>query len=186
MSLKSYLMLTLTHLASSQFISANRHHVVRFQYVQFNSQMKRKKLINYVYLWFFTGQLPVSTKSYVSSKNNPFLKLNVKKKYYSVPLKKRKIFVFFQYLVKNLISKQITSEKKVWSFYRHYVNIDIPITIITHRTAFLQAKNNYFPRISLELRLQFSNSTAFEKLFLLRGLKILNPHQKIKNLEYHD
>jgi hypothetical protein len=44
-------------------------------------------------------------------------------------------------------------------------------------------KNTYFPNIPLALEFQFSNTTAFQKIFFLRALKILSPDPKVPGLD---
>lgn len=60
------------------------------------------------------------------------------------------------------------------------------MAILTQKTASLQAKNSYFPVIPLQLYFRFSKTTGFEKLFLLRALKILNTDQKVRLLDAID
>ena len=186
MSFKQYMMLSLKHIVSSQFLPANLDNVVRLKRVHVNIQTKKAKQINYFYLWFFTHQRPASFRFHLSKKNtsqNSIVKTKVKKQHLQVAIKKRKQYFFLQMLLKYLIIKQVTSETKIWTFSRHCVNVNIPTAILTHRTAGLQAKNNYFPIISLQIRFRFSQATAFEKLFLLRAFQILDSHQKLKGLE---
>ena len=54
---------------------------------------------------------------------------------------------------------------------------------LTQKTLPLQATNSYFPNIPLTLQFRFSYTTAFEKLFFLRALKLLSHDSKLKALD---
>jgi hypothetical protein len=54
---------------------------------------------------------------------------------------------------------------------------------LTQRTLSLQAANSFFPNIPLTLQFRFSYTTAFEKLFFLRSLKLLSREARVKALD---
>ena len=92
-------------------------------------------------------------------------------------------FSVIQEILFAIIAHQINYEKKIWNFQHQHIQILIPAAPLTRSTIFLQAKNSYFPNIPLSLHIKFSNTTAFQKLFILRALKILTSMQQIKNLD---
>ena len=186
MSFKQYTIVTLKHLVSSQFVSYDPNNIARVKRVRCNLEGKKGKQINYLYLWIFTHFLPTSFRLHSGHKNtssNPLLKIKVKKHRFQVAIKKRKQYFFLLKIVKFLITNQMSSESKNWTFYKHGLNVNIPTAILTYKTAALQAKNNYFPLIPFQLRFRFSRATAFEKLFLLRAFQILDLHQKLKSFD---
>ncbi len=54
---------------------------------------------------------------------------------------------------------------------------------LTQNTLALQGSNNYLSHIPLTLQFRFSCTTAFEKLFFLRALKVLSQDPKLKALD---
>ena len=186
MSLKQYTILTLKHLVSSQFLASRPDNVANVKRMWFTIQTKKIKQINYLYLWFFTYQLPASPRFRLVKTNASqiwMVKRKIRKQYLQVLIKKRKQYFFLQQLLKLIIAKQFSSEKRTWTLYQNCINVKIATAILTHQTAGLQTKNNYFPLIPLELRFRFSQATIFEKLFLLRAFQILSSRQKLKGLD---
>jgi len=54
---------------------------------------------------------------------------------------------------------------------------------LTKKTYLLQMKNTYFPTFALGFKFRFSNTTAFQKIFFLRALKVLSSTAKIPALD---
>lgn len=192
LTLKNYQRSFLTYILTSEFIYSATQDVARIKRFRLNIQTKKKKKINYFYLWLLTGQMPCSRKFYPSwrkkrkTSTNLVVKTKVKSNRLQVAIRSKNKFLIIQEILFTIISHQLNYEKKIWNFQHQHIQILIPSAPLTRSTVFLQAKNGYFPNIPLHLHIKFSNTTAFQKLFLLRALKILTSTQQIKNLDQID
>jgi len=100
-----------------------------------------------------------------------------------VKLKNKYLFSFLQNILWQIITKQTNAEKKVLVFEKLNVQLKMFAVPLTQKTLLLQATNNYWPNIPLTLQFRFSSTTAFEKLFFLRALKLLSHDSKLKALD---
>jgi hypothetical protein len=100
-----------------------------------------------------------------------------------VAVKSKNKFALLHESLMEIISKQISSERRAWRFKRHIVQVLIFSVPLTKSTSLLQMKNTYFPTFSMRLRFCFSNATAFQKVFFLRSLKVLSTRNKILALD---
>ena len=142
--------------------------------------------MHYFYLWLLTGRRPRSTKFNLSWKNSSqtnFLKTKPKRQRVDVRLKNRYLFSFLQDVLWQIITKQTNAEKKILVFKKLDVQLKMFAVPLTRNTFALQAANSYFPNIPLTLQFRFSCTTAFEKLFFLRALKLLSHASKLKALD---
>ena len=189
LTLKKYQRSFLTFILTSEFIYSATQDISQIKRLRLNIKTKKKKKINYFYLWLLTGQMPQSRKFHFSWKKkktstNEFVKTKVKSNLVQVAIRSKNKFLILQEILFAIIAKQINYEKKIWNFKHQHIQILIPAAPLTRSTIFLQAKNSYFPNIPLILYVTFSNTTAFQKLFILRALKILTSMQQIKNLDF--
>lgn len=189
LGLKQYQRTILPNVLTSQFLYSRLQDVPRIKRLRLNIQTKKSKNIHFLYLWLFTGKKPHSRKfnpSWKHSISNPLLKTKAKASRLQVAVRRKKICFLTHQILFQIISKQISQEKRVWRFQGRYIQAVIPAIPLTKATVFLQAKNSFFPNIPLTLHVQCSNATAFQKLFILRALKILSSEQKIKKLDMID
>jgi len=185
-SLKQYQNLIFKNILSSQFVYSTQQDITQLKRVRINIHTKKNKKIHYFYLWLLTGQIPYLRKFHSSTKKgsiNPLLRTKAKNHSLQVAVQPKKNLFLLAEILTSIISKQIIFEKKVWTFWNQNVRIMIPFTPLTRSTIRLQAKNSYFPYIPLAFNLQFKKATAFQRLFFLRALRIINKESQIKNLD---
>ena len=187
-TLKNYQRSFLTFILTSEFVYSATQDIAQIKRLRLYIKTKKKKKINYFYLWLLTGQMPHSRKFHLSWKRkktsaNEFVKTKVRSNCVQVAIHSKNKFSVIQEILFAIIAHQINYEKKIWNFQHQHIQILIPAAPLTRSTIFLQAKNSYFPNIPLSLHIKFSNTTAFQKLFILRALKILTSVQQIKNLD---
>ena len=87
------------------------------------------------------------------------------------------------YMSFQIIPSQNISEKKVLKLQKNKIDLIISHAPLTNRTMALKSKNGYIPDIPLIWRLTFSNSSLYQKIFILKHLRILNQDVKFKRLE---
>ena len=186
-NLKKYTSGIFQHLLTSQFIYATPENCIRLKRLRFKIQTRKLKKIHYMYLWLLTKRRPYLQKFHSSwkniSKNNP-LKIKMKTHCLNVTLKKKNNFAMLHKILIHMISKQTHSEKQVWTFDQHLLKVILFSVPLTQDTYLLQKKNTYFPQIPLTLIFYFSNTTAFQKLFFVRALRILSSLEKITSFRF--
>jgi len=185
-TLNQYKILTLDPILTSQFIYSTPEEIIKLKALRLELKSKKNQKLHFFYLWLLTGKLPYRRKfsSFLKIPSISFLKrIKTKIQYLEIKLKSRKKFFILSEILTQIISQQINSEKKVWTFQDQFVRSMIPFVPLTKGTFLLQPKNNYFLNLPLILQFQLSKSTAFQKLFFLRFLQILNSEQKIKSLD---
>ncbi len=182
----SYARWTLRNLFASQFLCSSPDSLVRIKRLHVNIQARKNKKIFYFYLWFLTKQHPYATRFNLAQKNlasNNFLQTKPKRQRLEVDIKNKNIFVFLHEILWQVIIKQTNAEKKVWSYQKLNLLINMYGVPLTQKTLMLQGSNNYLSYIPLKLQFRFSCTTAFEKLFFLRALKFLSQNPKLKALD---
>ena len=175
------------HLNTSQFVYATPESCLKLKNLLLKIQTKKQKKIHYMYLWLLTKRIPYSQKFHPSWKNtssNTLLKTKAKKHCLQVTLPSKNKFAVLYEILMQIISHQTNSEKKIWTFQQRHVQVQVFSVPLTKNTYLLQMKNTYFPNIPLKLQFQFSNTTAFQKLFFLRALKVLSPVSKNSALDF--
>ena len=185
-NLNAYVRGTLTNLFASQFLPSNPDSVLQLKRLYLIIQTKKTKKIHYFYLWLLTGQQPHSAKFNFSWKNtsaNQLVKTKAKRQRVQVSLPKKHHFRLLNDILWQIITKQTTAEKKVCTYQQLNVQLKIMAVPLTQKTLILQAFNSYFPNIPLWLQFRFSYTTAFEKLFFLRALKLFSSESKFKGLD---
>jgi hypothetical protein len=185
-TLKQYTQGIFQHLLSSQFVYPMPEEFVQLKRLRLKIQTRKQKKIHYMYLWLFTRKIPYLRKFRPSWKNtsrNILLKTKAKSHSLQVTISSKNKFAILYEILMQMISKQTNSEKQIWNFQHQNVQAMIFAVPLTERTYSLQMKNTYFPSIPLVFQFQFSNTTAFQKLFFLRALKILSPVSKIPALD---
>jgi hypothetical protein len=184
--LNQYKNLTLTPILTSHFIYSTPEEIINLKAFRLELKSKKNQKLHFFYLWLLTGRLPYRRKfsSFLKTPSiSLFKRVKTKIQYLQVKLKSRKKTFILSEILAQIISQQINSEKKVWTFQDQFVRTMIPFVPLTKGTFLLQPKNNYFLNLPLVLQFQFSKSTAFQKLFFLRFLQILASEQKIKGLD---
>lgn len=174
---------------TSQFIYSSLEDIPNLKRMDISIQTKKRKHIHFFYLWLLTGQIPYSRKFYPSWKNtgsNPLLRAKAKIHPLKVSVRPKNKCVLLHEILAQIISKQLSSEKHVWNFEKNQVQVIIPASPVTPSTNFLQAKNSYFPTIPLRLYFTWNRVSAFQKLMILRTLKILSPEPKVKGLDFRE
>ena len=158
----------------------------RIQAIRIQIQSKRRKNVYFFFLWLLTNQRPYARKFNRSQKTfvNSLLKTKPKLFHLHVQTFSKRIYVLLQQILFELISIQLNYEKRIWRFIDNCIEIKIPSVILTPRIATLFSTNNYFPEIPLKARLYWSRSSAFERIFFLRALKVLTSTQKITALDF--
>lgn len=181
-NLKKYTLGLWQYISTSQFIYMNPEKIIKLKRLSFRIETRKQKKIHFVYLWLLTKKIPYLKKFYPAWKNNSRNNLiKTKQKKYSLQVKistKNKFNLLYNILME-IISKQIHSEKKIWTFQADQVRVSLFSVPLTKNTVLLQIKNTYFPNIPMTLQFKFSKTTAFQKLFFLRSLKILSTFSKI-------
>jgi len=186
-TLKQYSLGVFQHLLTSQFVYRFCEDCTRFQRLELTISTRKQKKIHFMYFWLLTNTIPSVRKFHSSWKNasSTFL-VKAKAQTYCLQttmLPKNK-FAFLYEILMQIISTQTNSEKPIWTFHRRNVQVMISSVPLTRNTALLGMKNMYFPTIPLRFQFRFSKTTAFQKLFFLRGLKVLSPVPKYAGLDF--
>lgn len=184
--LKKYTNSILTNLLSSQFIYNDLNLLPRIQAIWVQIQSKRRKNVYFFFLWLLTNQRPYAHKFNRSQKTfvNSLTKTKPKLFRLNTQISSKRIYVLLQEFLFELISIQLNYEKKIWRFAGNCIEIKIPTVVLTQRISTLFSANNYFPEIPLKVRLYWSSSSAFERMFFLRALKVLTSTQRITALDF--
>ena len=182
----TYVRGTLSHLFASQFLPSHPDSILQLKRLYFIIQTKKTKKIHYLYLWLLTGQQPHSAKFNSSWKNTSpshLVKAKAKRQRVQISVSKKHHFRLLNDILWQIIAKQTTAEKKVCTYKQLNVQLKIMAVPLTPKTLILQALNSYFPNIPFWLQFRFSYSTAFEKIFFLRALKLFSSESKCKGLD---
>lgn len=188
-NLNTYVQGTLNHLFASQFLPSNPDSILKLKQFSLIIQTKKTKKIHYFYLWLLTGQQPHSAKFNFSQKNTAFnqgVKTKTKKQRVQTNLPQKRYFFLLNDILWHIIAKQTTAEKKICIFQQLNVHLKILVVPLTPKTFVLQTFNSYFPNIPFELQFRFSYTTAFEKLFFLRALKLFSSQPKWRSLDFFE
>jgi hypothetical protein len=184
--LKKYTNSILKNLLSSQFVYNDLNLLPRIQAIRIQIQSKRRKNVYFFFLWLLTNQRPYARKFNRSQKTfvNSLIKTKPKLFRLHSQMSSKRIYVLLQEFLFELISIQLNYEKKIWRFADNCIELKIPTVVLTQRISILFATNNYFPEIPLKVRLYWSRSSAFERIFFLRALKVLTSTQRITALDF--
>jgi hypothetical protein len=185
-TLKQYNLGVFQHILTSQFVYRLCEECTRLQRLRLKISTQKQKKIHYMYLWLLTKKTPSVRKFYPSWKNtssNILVKAKTKKYCLQVTMLPKDKFALLHELLMQMISKQTNSEKPIWTFHQHNIQVMVFAAPLTTNTALLGMNNMYFPTIPVVFQFRFSKTTAFQKLFFLRGLKLLSPTSKLGGLD---
>lgn len=178
LQLKQYTEKTLTHILSSQFIYSSIQEKPQLKKQQIFIQSSQQKKAHYLYLFLTTKQRPYAKKYYPSWKSAS-QKLNwVKSKPKSVSCQicfsKKTFYENMVYMLFKIIPSQTNSEQPILNSHAQALDLIIPYAPLTTRTIGLQSKNSYMTDIPITWRLEWTSASLFQKLFILKHLRILN------------
>ena len=171
---------------SSEFLYLTPNRIPTICRLRINIYTKRVKRIHSFYLWLLTGQKPFRKKFHPSQTRHSSRFSQRKKtrsKHIQLTIQSSNAYFVLRELLFNITSKQMNYEKPIWRFRHKDIQLSIPITPLTRSTVRLKTKNNYFPNIFLRLGLTFSPSTAFQRLFFVKALKLIHAKPQIKGLD---
>jgi len=186
LALEQYKKTISTHIFTSHFVYFSLQEVFRVRRLRLNIETKKSRKVYSLYLFLLTGQLPYTRKFYPSWKNSnshAFLKAKAAANRVQVSVRPANKFIVLDEIITQIIPKQFPNETRIWRFQGTNIMVLVPMASLTKNTAFLQAKNSYFPNFSLILHFALSNTTSFQKLFFMRIFKIITSDQKIKGLD---
>jgi len=186
LALKQYQKTISTQVFTSHFVYFSLQEVFRVRRLRLNIETKKSKKVHPLYLFLLTGQLPYTRKfnpSWKNSNTHAVLKPKASINRVQVSIRPANKFIILDELLTQIIPKQLNSETRIWRFQEANMQVLVPTASLTKSTAFLQAKNNYFPNFPLTLHFTLSNTTAFQKLFFLRIYKIIKSEHKIPGLD---
>jgi hypothetical protein len=178
LQLKQYTDKTLTNILSSQFIYSSVQEKPQLKKQQLIIHSPQQKKTHYLYLFLTAKQKPYARK-YYSSWKSASQKLNaIKSKSKSVScgvhFSKNTFYENIAHMLFNIIPSQTNAERPVLSSNAHALELIIPYAPLTSRTISLQSKNSYMTDIPLIWRVTWTNTTLFQKIFILKHLRILN------------
>jgi len=174
---------------SSEFSYLTPNNLPTIQRLRINIYTKRAKRIHSFYLWLLTGQKPFRKKFHLSqtrrkrSSSKSLQRKKIKSKHVQITIQSGNTFFVLRELLFSIVTKQMNYEKPIWRFRQKDIQLSIPIAPLTYSTVRLKTKNNYFPNIFLRVGLTFSPSTAFQRLFLAKALKLIHTKPQLKGLE---
>ena len=103
---------------------------------------------------------------------------------WKVELQKKKLSRILSQMLFKIIPFQINSEKPILKLNAGDLNLNIQYAPLTTRTSGLEPKNSYFSDIRLLWKLKWTRQVSiFQKIFMLKHLKILNEFVPLKCLE---
>lgn len=185
--IKQYENKILTNILSSQFVYSSVNQKCELKEQELIIQNKKTKKIHYLYLFLTTNKRPYAKKYYISQKNSNKKTRVVKPKSkavtWSVGIKKNKFYDNFSRMLFQIIPFQNNSEKKVLKLQENNLDLIIHYAPLTTRTVGLKSKNSYISDIPLIWRLKWTKSSLFQKIFILKHLKVLNEDFQFKRLE---
>ena len=186
--IKQYKKKILTHILSSQFVYSSVDQKCELKKQELIIQNKKTKKIHYLYLFLTTNQKPYAKKYYISPKNfgkKPrTMKISSKAVIWKVSIKNNKFDEIFYRMLFQIIPLQNNSEKKVLQLQESHLDLIIHYAPLTVRTIGLKSKNSYLSDIPLIWRLKWTKSSLFQKIFILKHLKLLNEDLQFKRLEH--
>jgi hypothetical protein len=115
--------------------------------------------------------------------NSALLRVKARKHYLHVAIRPVNQWTNLHEILEQIIASQLSAEKRIWTFKNNQLQVLIPMAPITLKTRLVQAKNSYFPTISLRLCFTWNGISAFQKLLFLRIFRILNRELKIKGFD---
>ena len=186
--IKQYQSMILTNILSSQFVYSSVNQKCELKKQELLIQNKKTKKIHYLYLFLTANKRPYAKKYYASSKNlnqkNNTVKTKAKSMLWKVIIKKNRFFEILYRMLFQIIPFQNNSEKKVLKLQENNLDLIIHYAPLTNKTVGLKSKNSYLSDIPLIWRLKWTNSTLFQKIFILKHMKILNEDFQFKRLEH--
>lgn len=186
--IKQYQSMILTNILSSQFVYSSVNQKCELKKQELLIQNKKTKKIHYLYLFLTANKRPYAKKYYASSKNlnqkNNTVKTKAKSMLWKVIIKKNRFFEILYCMLFQIIPFQNNSEKKVLKLQENNLDLIIHYAPLTNKTVGLKSKNSYLSDIPLIWRLKWTNSTLFQKIFILKHMKILNEDFQFKRLEH--
>jgi len=151
-----------------------------------NYTKQKKKIFHYLYLFLTANKRPFAKKYYIFSKN--LTKKNSSGKLKSiawhVEIKKENFYENLYRMLFEIIPSQTNAEKKILKLQENNLDLAINFAPLTAQTLRLKPINNYLSDIPLIWRLKWTNSSLFQKIFILKHLRILNADVLFKHLEY--
>ena len=185
--LKQYQNTILTNILSSQFIYSSVNQKCELKKQELIIQHKKNKKIHYLYLFLTANKRPYAKKYYISSKTmnktGSITKTKSKAITWRVEIRKRNFYENLNRILFEIIPFQTNSEKKVLKLKENHLDIIIGFAPLTTKTFCLKSKNSYISDIPLIWRLKWTNSPLFQKIFILKHLKVLNEGIHFKKLE---
>lgn len=186
--LKQYKNTILTNILSSQFVYSSIHQKCELKKQELIIQNKKTKKIHYLYLFLTANKRPYAKKYNISPKNaskkSRVVKSKSKAVTWMVDIKKYKFYEMFHRILFRIIPFQNNSEKKILKLQENDLDLIIHYAPLTNRTIGLKSKNSYISDIPLIWRLKWTKSSLFQKIFILKHLKVLNEDLQFKRLEY--
>ena len=186
--IKQYQSMILTNILSSQFVYSSVNQKCELKKQELLIQNKKTKKIHYLYLFLTANKRPYAKKYYASSKNlnqkNNTVKTKAKSMLWKVIIKKNRFFEILYRMLFQIIPFQNNSEKKVLKLQENNLDLIIHYAPLTNKTVGLKSKNSYLSDIPLIWRLKWTKSTLFQKIFILKHMKILNEDFQFKRLEH--
>ena len=186
--IKQYKSTILANILSSQFVYSSVNQKCELKKQELIIQNKKTKKIHYLYLFLTANKRPYAKKYYVSPKNlskkTRVLKTKSKSVTWRVDIKKNNFYEVISRMLFQIIPFQNNSEKKVLKLQENNLDLIIHYAPLTTRTIGLKSKNSYISDIPLIWRLKWTKSSLFQKIFILKHLKILNEDLQFKRLEH--
>jgi hypothetical protein len=184
--IKQYQNAILTNMLSSQFVYAKISQKCELKSQKLIIQNKKIKKIHYLYLFLTTHRRPYLKKYYTFSKNsnkNSKTKTKAKSITWGVSIKNIKFSEIVSDILFQIIPFQTISEKTVLKLHAENLDLIFHSAPLTERTISLKPKNSYLSEIPLTWRLKWTSASLFQKIFILKHLKILNENRQFKKLE---
>lgn len=171
---------------SSQFVYANINQKCELKSQKFLIHNKKIKKIHYLYLFLTSNHKPYLKKYYNFSKNssqNNQIKTKAKFITWGVSIKNIKFAEIFSEMLFQIVPFQTISEKAILKIHAENLDLIFHSAPLTERTASLKPRNSFLSEIPLIWRLKWTSSSLFQKVFILKHLKILNENRQFKKLE---
>ena len=186
--LKQYQNQLLSHILSSQFVYSTTNQKCELKKQELIIQNKKTRKIHYLYLFLTTKKKPYAKKYYIATKNsqkkNRLAKTKSKAVTWKVGIPHKKQYEILSYMLFQIIPFQNNSEKKILQLQENNLDLRINYAPLTSRTIGLKSKNSYMSDIPLIWRWKWTKSSLFQKIFLLKHLKVLNENFYFNRLEH--
>lgn len=187
LQIKKYQNKILTSFLSSQFIYSCVTQKCELKKQQLIIKNKKTKKIYYFYLFLTTKKRPYIKKYYTlsntSKKKSSVSKTKTRMTKWKVEIKKNQLVDNLAYMLFEIIPFQNNSEKKILKLQEQDLDLIIHYAPLTRRTIGLTPKNSYLSDIPLIWKLKWTTSSIFQKIFILKHLKILNEDMNFQRLE---